>query len=469
MKSTKSPKSPILYDLSEIKDLFDAFKEFIRTKGVYEASMERLKTYETSFFRLVIKSNRTKKGFKVRQNDFFGKSRIGMNLFAQNGLVANKRTLSAKHFFKVLYQNNSSTKQLPIQIRFKKRYINLWGDLNCPFKKMRIFLSPDTLILPKTNDDIPLKDIPYKNPHAIEELVYLAETYDEFTVQCQGKQTQEKFDMYFKNQFLVEVLSPYFRQSMAEPIIKIMEQIRRLLCETLLKHFRTDISTRQSELNNTLSPETFLKNNKDEIFQLAERIGIAGDAQKLIQLHQLRDTLSHPDIHMDVLVDVPDCVNDVYETVLNFIRRITTTHNLSVRKVPTLMTIDKYQTAIDIASHCSIKDCIPIVEKNKDIETPTLIHAMQCLDIAFQSMGPVDGNGKPLKGKKQCQWLIDEGIISDTDKQDYEMAKTLRNTVCHGNATPQTHATIIASNGTSQQLTQKIIQNINQKKQQNGV
>ena len=127
------------------------------------------------------------------------------------------------------------------------------------------------------------------------------------------------------------------------------------------------------------------------------------------------------------------------------------------------MTVDDVRFVIDVVNNCSIKECIPIVEKNKDIETPTLIHAMQCLDIAFQSINIVDSNGKPLKGKKQCQWLVDEGIISDTDKQDYETAKTLRNTVCHGNATPQTHTDIVASNTISQQLTQKIIQNINQK------
>ncbi|MBQ9090035.1 MAG: hypothetical protein IJY58_03200 [Alphaproteobacteria bacterium] len=450
-------KSPILFELSEIKDLFDAFKEFLRTKGVYEEHLDHLKMYDTSFFRLVIKSNQTKKRFKLRKHDLLGKSRIGV----EQGY--SRPTDQKVRFYHVWGQNNDVASLTPVQIRFKNRYINVLGNVNQLFKDVRIFLSPEALIQAKTDDVTPFNEVPVKNPHAIEELVYLAETYDEFVSQYQGKKTQENFNIYFKNQFLVNVLSPYFRQSMAEPIIKIMEQTRRLLSETLLKHFRPDILARQSELNDTLPAENFLKNNKDEIFEIAQRVGVIENAQKLIQLHQLRDRLSHPDINMDVLVDVPSCVNDIYETILSLIRRITTTKNLSVKKVPSLMTVDDVRFVIDVVNNCSIKDCIPIVEKNKDIETPTLIHAMQCLDIAFQSINIVDSNGKPLKGKKQCQWLVDEGIISDTDKQDYETAKTLRNTVCHGNATPQTHTDIVASNTISQQLTQKIIQNINQK------
>ena len=43
-------KSPVLYNLSEIKELYDAFKEYVRTKGFYEECMDSLKKYNTSFF-----------------------------------------------------------------------------------------------------------------------------------------------------------------------------------------------------------------------------------------------------------------------------------------------------------------------------------------------------------------------------------------------------------------------------------
>lgn len=57
-------KSPILYKLSEIKDLYDAFKEFVRTKGFYDECMDSLKKYNTSFFKIIIKNNKTKKCLK---------------------------------------------------------------------------------------------------------------------------------------------------------------------------------------------------------------------------------------------------------------------------------------------------------------------------------------------------------------------------------------------------------------------
>ncbi|MBR5130581.1 MAG: hypothetical protein IKV03_05095 [Alphaproteobacteria bacterium] len=450
-------KSPILYQLSEIKELYDAFKEFVRTKGFYDECMDSLKKYNTSFFKLVIKNNKTKKTFKIRKNDFLGRSGTAA------GKPLTRPTVEAANFYRAWVKNNAQQDLTPTKIMFKKKSINLIGNTDQSFKNARIFLSDNALILPKTGDERPLKEVPAENPHAIEELVYLAEAYDEFISTYNGAKKQENFDAYFKNNFLVKVITPYFRQSMAEPIIKMMEQTRRLLIATLLEHFKVEISTRQHELNDTNSPEAFLKNNKDEIFMLSQKVGIIDDAQKLIKLHQLRNDLAHPDINMDVLVDVPETVNDIYETTFNFIRRITTTKNLTIQKVSSIEDADDLTSFVLWAKGRKIEDRIPIIEKSKDIETPILIHAMQCLDIAFQSAAPVDANGKALKGKKQREWLVNEGMMDVADKQDYETAKNLRNAVCHGNATSQTHTDIIASNSVSQHLTEKIIQNMKQK------
>ena len=450
-------KSPILYNLSEIKDLYDAFKEYVRTKGLYDECMDSLKKYNTSFFKLIVKSNETKKQFKVRKNDFLGRSTIGANI------PQRKPTIEDAHFYHAWAKNNKNQDLTPTKIVFKKKYINLLGNTDQPFDNVRIFISPNALILPKTDDKRPLKEIPTQNPQAIEELVYLAEAYDEFASSCKGAKNQKNFDEYFKNNFLPKVISPYFRQSMAEPIIKIVEQTRCLLTQTLLQNFGTKIAERQNLLNNTETPEDFLKNNRDEVFVVSEQVGVIDNAQKLIKLHQIRDELAHPDTQMDVLVDVPENVNDIYETVFNMIRRITTTKNLTVQKVSNLTDPNNLTPFVLHAQGHKIKDYIPIVEKSKDIETPTLIHTMQCLDIAVKSAAPIGSNGKPIKGKKQRNWLLNEGIMDPSDQQDYETAKNLRNAVCHGNATPQTHIDIIAKNETSQKLTQKIINNMTQK------
>ena len=306
-------KSPILYNLSEIKDLYDAFKEYVRTKGFYDECMDSLKKYNTSFFKLIVKSNETKKQFKVRKNDFLGRSTIGAN----NPLC--KPTVEDAHFYHAWAKNNKNQDLTPTKIVFKKKYINLLGNTDQSFDNVRIFISPNALILPKTDDKRPLKEIPTQNPQAIEELVYLAEAYDEFASSYKGAKNQKNFDEYFKNNFLPKVISPYFRQSMAEPIIKIVEQTRRLLTQTLLQNFGTKIAERQNLLNNTEAPEDFLKNNRDEVFVVSEQVGVIDNAQKLIKLHQIRDELAHPDTQMDVLVDVPENVNDIYETVFNMI------------------------------------------------------------------------------------------------------------------------------------------------------
>lgn len=450
-------KSPVLYSLSEIKDLYDAFKEYVRTKGFCDECMDSLKKYNTSFFKLIVKSNETKKLFKVRKNDFLGKSTIGAN----NAL--RKPTIEETHFYHAWVKNNTHQDLTPTKIVFKKKYINLLGNTDQSFKNVRIFLSPNALILPKTDDKKPLKEIPRQNPHAIEELVYLAEAYDEFTSSYKGAKNQKNFDEYFKNNFLTKVISPYFRQSMAEPIIKIVEQTRRLLTQTLLQNFEAKVLARQKLLNNTELPEDFLKNNRDEVFVLSEQVGVIDNAQKLIKLHQIRDALAHPDTQMDVLVDVPENINDIYVTVFNLIRRITTTKNLTIQKVSSITNSNNLTPFVFCASGHKVKDQIPIVEKSKDIETPTLIHTMQCLDVAVKSAAPIGTNGKPIKGKKQRDWLINQGMMDLSDKQDYETAKNLRNAVCHGNATTQTHTDIIARNEISQKLTQKIINNIAQK------
>lgn len=54
-------KSPILFELSDIKELYDAFKEFVRTLAYYDECIRRIQNYDTSFFKLVIKNNQTKK------------------------------------------------------------------------------------------------------------------------------------------------------------------------------------------------------------------------------------------------------------------------------------------------------------------------------------------------------------------------------------------------------------------------
>ncbi len=450
-------KSPVLYNLSEIKELYDAFKEYVRTKGFYEECMDSLKKYNTSFFKLIVKSNQTKKLFKVRKNDFLGKSTIGAN----NTL--SKPTIEDAHFYRAWVKNNPTQDLIPTKITFKKRYINLLGNTDQSFDNVRIFISPNALILPKTEDKRPLKEIPTQNPHAIEELVYLAEAYDEFIFSYKGSKNQKNFDEFFKNNFLTKVIPPYFRQSMAEPIIKIVEQTRRLLTQTLLQNFEPQITARQNLLNNTDTPEVFLKNNRNEVFILSEQVGVIDNAQKLIKLHDLRDDLAHPDTEMDILVDVPENVNEIYETVFNMIRRITTTKNLTVQKVTNTNDSNDLTPFVLWAQGHKVKDHIPVIEKNKDIETPTLIHTMQCLDMAVKSAAPISSNGKPLKGKKQRDWLIKEGIMDQSDQQDYEAAKHLRNAVCHGNANTQTHMDIIAKNETSQKLTQKIINNMTQK------
>ena len=294
-------------------------------------------------------------------------------------------------------------------------------------------------------------------------MVYLAEAYDEFASSYKGAKNQKNFDEFFKNDFLTKVIPPYFRQSMAEPIIKIVEQTRRLLTQTLLQNFEPQITARQNLLNNTDTPEVFLKNNRNEVFTLSEQVGVIDNAQKLIKLHDLRDDLAHPDTKMDILVDVPENVNEIYETVFNLIRRITTTKNLTIQKVTNTNDSTDLTPFVLWAQGRKVKDHIPVVEKNKDIETPTLIHTMQCLDMAVKSAAPIGSNGKPLKGKKQRDWLIKEGIMDQSDQQDYEAAKHLRNAVCHGNANTQTHMDIIAKNETSQKLTQKIINNMTQK------
>ena len=214
-------KSPILYQLSEIKELYDAFKEFVRTKGFYDECMDSLKKYNTSFFKLVIKNNKTKKMFKIRKNDFLGRSG------AAAGKPLTRPTVEAANFYRAWVKNNAQQDLTPTKITFKKKSINLIGNTDQSFKNARIFLSDNALILPKTGDERPLKEVPAENPHAIEELVYLAEAYDEFISTYNGAKKQENFDAYFKNNFLVKVITPYFRQSMAEPIIKMMEQTRR--------------------------------------------------------------------------------------------------------------------------------------------------------------------------------------------------------------------------------------------------
>ena len=450
-------KSPVLYNLSEIKELYDAFKEYVRTKGFYEECMDSLKKYNTSFFKLIVKSNQTKKLFKVRKNDFLGKSTIGANK------TLSKPTIEDAHFYRAWVKNNPTQDLTPTKITFKKRYINLLGNTNLPLENTRIFISPNALILSKTEDKRPLKEIPSQNPHAIEELVYLAEAYDEFASSYKGAKNQKNFDEFFKNDFLTKVIPPYFRQSMAEPIIKIVEQTRRLLTQTLLQNFEPQITARQNLLNNTDTPEVFLKNNRNEVFILSEQVGVIDNAQKLIKLHDLRDDLAHPDTKMDILVDVPENVNEIYETVFNLIRRITTTKNLTIQKVTNTNDSTDLTPFVLWAQGRKVKDHIPVIEKNKDIETPTLIHTMQCLDMAVKSAAPIGSNGKPLKGKKQRDWLIKEGIMDQSDQQDYEAAKHLRNAVCHGNANTQTHMDIIAKNETSQKLTQKIINNMTQK------
>ena len=456
-------KSPILFELSDIKELYDAFKEFVRTLAYYDECIRRIQNYDTSFFKLVIKNNQTKKSFKVRKNDFLGRSSAPFD----KQMI--KPTPQHAQFYGAWVNNNKPVSLIGTQIRYKKRHINLLGHMDLPFKDVRIFLAPEALILSKTDDKTPFKNVPVQNPHAIEELVYLAETYDEFMAKFNGKKTQENFNVYFKNNYLMRVITPYFRQSMAEPIIKIMEQTRRLLAETLLKNYRSDIAQKQAQVQDTNAPEAFLKNNKDEIFNISQSVGLIPNAKKMIDIHELRNDLAHPDVDMDIWVDVPETVHDIYTTIFDFMRHITNTKNLSVAKMHEPGTGKQQLSLFDFVPNGWVKDVIPVVAKDRDDETPNLIHAMQSLDLAVQSMIPRDANGKELKGKKQFQWLINEGIMDESDKQDYEAAKLLRNEVCHGNATTNTHAQIIATNATSQQLTQKIIQNLQQKKQQNGV
>jgi hypothetical protein len=235
-------KSPILFELSDIKELYDAFKEFVRTLAYYDECIRRIQNYDTSFFKLVIKNNQTKKSFKVRKNDFLGRSSAPFD----KQMI--KPTPQHAQFYGAWVNNNKPVSLIGTQIRYKKRHINLVGHMDLPFKDVRIFLAPDALILSKTDDKTPFKNVPVQNPHAIEELVYLAETYDEFMAKFNGKKTQENFNVYFKNNYLMRVITPYFRQSMAEPIIKIMEQTRRLLAETLLKNYRSDIAQKQAQV-----------------------------------------------------------------------------------------------------------------------------------------------------------------------------------------------------------------------------
>ena len=449
-------KSPVLFTLLEIKELYEAFKEFVRTKGFYEECLERLKKYETSIFKLVIKNNKTSKMFRIRKNDFIGKSSAGL----QNDFFNQKR--EDIHFYRAWVRNNKHIKLSSTQIRHKNRYINLVGDTDQSIKNTRIFLSLDALIVSKTDDKTSLKDAVTTKEQPAEELVYLAQAYDEFVSNFKGAKTQENFNSYFKNQYLPKVISPYHRQSMAEPIIKIMELTRELLCDTLLKHFRTKIIEKQTKLGDTNSPEDFLKNNKNKIFEIAQEVNLVDDAQQLIKFHDLRNNLAHPDTNMDVYVDVPEYVDEIQDTIFNFIKHITSKKNLTIEKVPDTLNLSEIDVVEALLNGQKIPDCIPIVEKDKDIETPALIHTMQCLDVAFKTAAPLGANGKPIKGKKQRDWLKNQGMMADSDLPDYEMAKNLRNAICHGVATQQTYADIVASNSSSQKLTQKIIQNMRQ-------
>lgn len=448
-------KSPILFDLKEIPELFDAFKELIRTKALYDSSLENLTNYTPTFFKIITKSNARGKLFHIKKHDLIAQS-TGFILNEEN-----KQNHEFIRFCKHWAQANKTANNTASIVRIREKQIMLEGCLEQKFNDSRIFVNTNTLLVGKTAENLSIQETLKKYPEAIEELIHLVLAIENYNAQTRTFRNKTPFITYFRETHLRKHHGPFLRQNMAAPIIKIMELTRKLLSKTLLTHFMPEIIAKQNEEQNTDAPEFFLKNNKNEIFNLAEKTNLIPDANALIKLHDLRDALAHPDTSKHVAVEVPETTEEIYETILNLMRHITKTNDLSVREIPENMSIEefKFYLLITEGRKAKTENTIQVVNKDQDLETPIFLHNMEKIDEEIKKRNPIDANGKPLKPKKFPSWLVNQGVLTEAERKDFESSRTLRNDVCHGNATQSTHSTIVSRTAKTQQLVNAFTKN----------
>ena len=252
------------------------------------------------------------------------------------------------------------------------------------------------------NTNKQMKNLLREDAHIFSDLTDMLVCINEYCDRVQTNYTQKGWNDFLYQSHYDRTLS-YVQENVVNPsIMHLVDHTRRFLCEALIADYGWAIASTKPQAASTL------KENKTQIYKLAEKYGYIESANPFLFCEDLRNQIAHPEGNTKDITHKALEISDLYK---HFIFRF----------------IDK-DFIIDYYNKSPVS--FPLDELDTQYQAYQKVRQAEIISGELDHLLPE--NLKQKNSRKKISFLNKEGIINQGESAEIEQLFLNRNAVAHG-------------------------------------